>query len=196
MCVCSRIAENGFFFNENGLQESSNSSSFIDMKVLGIDPGLATTGLGLVETDGRGDTAALDWLTIATQSGLPMSERLEEIRTNLDEYLEEAQPELCVVEKLFFQTNVKTAMDVAQVRGVILLTIQEHGIPLLEPNPLTLKSCITGDGHADKRQMLAMICRILNLSEPPTPDDAADALALAVFGAMQRGLRTTDIGLR
>lgn len=125
-----------------------------------------------------------------------MSERLEEIRTNLDEYLEEAQPELCVVERLFFSTNVKTAMDVAQVRGVILLVIQEHSIPLLEPNPLTLKSCITGDGHADKRQMQDMICRILGLNEPPTPDDAADALGLAVFGAMQRGQRTADSGLR
>jgi len=156
------------------------------MKVLGIDPGLATTGLGLVETNGNLEPAALDWLTIATKAGLPMSNRLEEIRKNLDEYLEETKPDLCVVEKLFFSTNVKTAMDVAQVRGVILLVIQEHGIPVLEPNPLTLKACITGDGHADKRQVSDMLCRILNLSEAPTPDDAADALGLAVFGAMQR----------
>jgi len=185
-CFLHRIAENGIFFNGNGLRGSGNPSNFSPVKVLGIDPGLATTGLGLVETISGGDVAALDWLTIATKAGLPMSDRLEEIQTNLHEYLEETQPELCVVERLFFSTNVKTAMDVAQVRGVILLTIAEHHIPILEPNPLTLKSCITGDGHADKRQMQDMICRILNLSEPPTPDDAADALGLAVFGAMQR----------
>ncbi|MDD5103668.1 MAG: crossover junction endodeoxyribonuclease RuvC [Candidatus Peribacteraceae bacterium] len=156
------------------------------MIVLGIDPGLATTGLGLIESNERRELTVREWLTIATPTGLPLADRLEEIRFDLLRYLEEHKPDLAVVERLFFSTNVKTAFDVAQVRGVILLTLAEQGIACLEPNPLTLKSCITGDGHADKRQMQDMICRILNLKEIPKPDDAADALALAVFGALQQ----------
>ncbi|MDO8468141.1 MAG: crossover junction endodeoxyribonuclease RuvC [Candidatus Peribacter sp.] len=159
------------------------------MKVLGIDPGLATTGLGLIEADERQKLTVVEWLTIATPAGLPLADRLEEIRNDLLTYLQEHKPDLAVVERLFFSTNVKTAFDVAQVRGVILLTLAEQSIACLEPNPLTLKSCITGDGRADKRQMQNMICRILDLTEIPKPDDAADALALAVFGALQqRGL--------
>ena len=160
------------------------------MIVLGIDPGLATTGLGLIEADERQRLTVIEWLTISTPAGLPLADRLEEIREDLLAYLREHKPDLAVVERLFFSTNVKTAFDVAQVRGVILLTLAEQGIDCMEPNPLTLKSCITGDGHADKRQMQDMICRMLNLSEPPKPDDAADALALAAFGALQQtGIR-------
>lgn len=162
------------------------------MKVLGIDPGLATTGLGLIEADERQKLTVVEWLTISTPAGLPLADRLEEIRSDLLRYLQEHRPDLAVVERLFFSTNVKTAFDVAQVRGVILLTLAEQGIACLEPNPLTLKSCITGDGHADKRQMQDMICRMLDLQETPKPDDAADALALAVFGALQQ----TGIGGR
>lgn len=156
------------------------------MRILGIDPGLATTGLGLIEAASPHDCSVCEWLTIETSAGLPIADRLTEIQNDLSAFLIERKPDLVVIEKLFFQTNVKTAMDVAQVRGVILLTVSARGIPVLEPNPLTLKACITGDGRADKRQMADMLCRILNLAEAPTPDDAADALALAVFGAMQR----------
>lgn len=166
------------------------------MKILGIDPGLALTGLGLVEAGDRGPPTATEWLTIRTASGLPLPERLEEIQKDLSAYLIEKKPDLAVVEKLYFSTNVKTALDVAHARGVILLTLAAHGIGILEPNPLTLKSCITGDGHADKRQMQDMLCRILCLAEIPKPDDAADALALAVFGALQSGTRTWECGLR
>lgn len=155
------------------------------MIVLGIDPGVATTGLGLIETTDRGSCVVREWLTVETPAGLPFSQRLEEIRSDLSAYLTEHRPDLAVVERLFFQTNVKTAFAVAQARGVILLTLTEHGIPYLEPNPLTLKSCITGDGHADKRQVQDMLCRMLDLAEIPKPDDAADALALALFGALQ-----------
>ncbi|MDD5743069.1 MAG: crossover junction endodeoxyribonuclease RuvC [Candidatus Peribacteraceae bacterium] len=155
-------------------------------RILGIDPGLATTGLGLIEVDERQQLRVEEWLTIDTAAGLPLSDRLEEIRKDLCAYLQEHKPDVAVVERLFFSTNVKTAFDVAQVRGVILLTLAEYGIACLEPNPLTLKSCITGDGRADKRQMQDMICRILDLKAIPKPDDAADALALAVFGALQQ----------
>lgn len=155
------------------------------MLFLGIDPGLATTGLGLIEADEQRTLTVREWLTIRTPAGLPLADRLEEIRKDLWQYLQDHKPDLAVVERLFFSTNVKTAFDVAQVRGVILLTLAQQGIAFLEPNPLTLKSCITGDGRADKRQMQDILCRTLNLKEIPKPDDAADALALALFGALQ-----------
>jgi crossover junction endodeoxyribonuclease RuvC len=154
------------------------------VRILGIDPGVATTGLGLVEVRGT-HLSALDWLTISTERGYPLADRLGEINHDLRAYIREHQPDLAVVEKLFFSANERTALDVAHVRGTILLVLAEEGIPFLEPNPLTLKSCITGDGRADKRQMQDMLCRILDLKDPPHPDDAADALALAVFGALQ-----------
>ena len=157
------------------------------MRILGIDPGLATIGLGLVEAASSHDIRVLDWLTIETAAGSGVPERLEELSTNLHEFLEDAEPDIAVVERLFFQTNVKTAMDVAQARGVILLALAEHDIPVIEPSPLQLKSAIAGDGRADKKQMQKMLVTILKLQEIPQPDDAADALALAVYGAVAHG---------
>lgn len=154
------------------------------MRILGIDPGLATVGLGLVEATSVHAIACLEWLTIETAAGLPTPERLSELRRDLGEFLAGAKPDCAVVERLFFATNAKTAMDVAQARGVILLTLAEHGIPVIEPTPLQLKAAITGDGRADKRQVQAMLLRMLHLTAAPRPDDAADALALAVYGAV------------
>ena len=154
------------------------------MRILGIDPGLATVGLGLVDAASVHQITALEWLTITTKAGVPAPERLLEIQKDLTAFIAEAKPEMAVVERLFFETNVQTAMDVAQARGVILLTLGEAGIPVLEPTPLQLKSAITGDGKADKRQVQEMLMRMLNLTAIPTPDDAADALALAVYGAL------------
>ncbi len=154
------------------------------MRILGIDPGLATIGIGVVEAESVHKIQALEWLTIETAAGLSTAERLQEIHRDLQEFLLTCRPDLAVVERLFFQTNVKTAMDVAQARGVILLTLAEHGIAVIEPSPLQLKSAITGDGKADKRQVQDMLVRMLSLSEIPKPDDAADALALAVYGAV------------
>ena len=155
------------------------------MRIVGIDPGLATIGLGLGEAQSVHDITCIEWLTISTEAGLPTADRLKEIHHDLGEFLTEAKPELAVVERLFFETNVRTAMDVAQARGVILLTLAEHGIPAIEPTPLQLKSVITGDGKADKRQVQQMLLRMLHLTAIPKPDDAADALALAVYGALQ-----------
>ena len=160
------------------------SSTFV--KILGIDPGVATTGLGLVTVNERGEITDPDWLTIETPAGLPLAERLAEIEQDLSAFLKEKKPDLAVVERLFFSRNERTAIDVAQARGVILLTLQTHGIPYLEPTPPALKSAITGDGRADKQQIQSMLCTMLKLKEIPKPDDAADALALAVFGAIQR----------
>lgn len=157
--------------------------------VLGIDPGLATTGIGLVQKRGD-DLTALAWMTIETK-GEHRASRLAEIASDLRHVMKQYDPHLAVVEKLYFQTNVKTAMDVAEARGVVLLVLAEAGLQVLEPNPLEVKLAVTGDGNADKIQMQDMIVRTLKLEEAPKPDDAADALALAVYGAVT-GLQATS----
>ena len=153
------------------------------MRILGIDPGLATIGLGLVTCTSRHDVCAEDWLTIETKSGLPLPQRLREIQTDLTAFLTESVPDLVVIERLFFAKNQTTAFDVAHARGVIVCTVAMQDIPLLEPTPMELKSAVTGDGSADKRQIQTMLMHLLKLDAPPSPDDAADALALALYGA-------------
>ncbi len=155
------------------------------MKIIGIDPGLATTGIGLIEIDDSRKILTSDWLTISTPPKTPISDRLSELEKDLTEYLNQTNPDLAVVEKLFFAANEKTAIDVAQARGVILLSLKSREIQIIEPTPLQLKSCITGDGRADKLQVQKMIMSELNLNEAPKPDDAADAVALALFGKFQ-----------
>jgi len=152
------------------------------MRILGIDPGIALTGIGLIETDKRGTIVSSDWCTVSTPAKAPMPDRLGELEEDLEKLIKKYKPDFAVVEKIFFAANEKTAIDVAHARGVILLTLKNHGIPVLEPTPLEMKLCITGDGRADKLQVQAMIMRELKLNEPPRPDDAADALALALFG--------------
>jgi len=156
------------------------------MRIIGIDPGLATTGIGFIEAKNGDSIQRIDWCTISTPPKTPLTDRLQELENDLCKYIEEKKPELAVVERLFFATNEKTAIDVAHARGVILLTLKSHGIPVIEPTPLQLKSCITGDGRADKKQIQTMLMRELKLKEPPKPDDAADALALAMFGMVQK----------
>ncbi|PIR48876.1 crossover junction endodeoxyribonuclease RuvC [Candidatus Peregrinibacteria bacterium CG10_big_fil_rev_8_21_14_0_10_55_24] len=158
------------------------------MRILGIDPGLAITGIALIEADSPQKFTRTDWLTITTKSGLPLPDRLCELQHDLHEYLRDTKPQYAVVERLFFATNRLTAIAVAQARGVILLTLAEHAIPCLEPTPLELKHCITGDGNADKRQVQDMLTRTFSLQEPPKPDDAADALALALYGLLNAKL--------
>ncbi len=154
------------------------------MRILGIDPGLATIGLGLIEAEGPHQMKVVEWLTIKTKAGIPLPDRLQEIHQDLAEYLKDTKPDLCVIERVYFSKNVTTAIDVSQARGVILACIAEQAIPMLEPTPSELKSAVCGDGKADKTQMQTMMMRMLELTEIPKPDDAADALALAVFGAL------------
>lgn len=155
------------------------------MRILGVDPGLSTCGIGLIDAQGPMKIKALDWLTITTDPALPIPDRLLELGNDLDAFVAENKPELAVVERLFFSTNKQTAMNVSQARGVILMILKKHGLQILEATPLQLKTSITGDGQADKRQMQSMVQRILSLKELPTPADAADALALALYGAYQ-----------
>lgn len=154
------------------------------MRVLGIDPGLATVGLGLIESESGRDFTAIDWLTLTTPAKVPMNERLLEIDRDLTTFVRESKPDLAVIERLFFSVNEKTALDVAQARGVILCVLAREGIPCLDAGPMELKAAITGDGRADKIQMQNMVTRLLRLNETPQPDDAADGLALALYGAM------------
>jgi crossover junction endodeoxyribonuclease RuvC len=154
------------------------------VRILGIDPGLATIGLSTIDADSPTNITVVEWLTIETAAGTSLPERLLDIQTDLTEYIATARPDLAVVERLFFARNESSAFEVAHARGAILLTLAEHGIPVLEPTPLQLKACITGDGKADKQQVQAMLQRMLSLTTLPRPDDAADALALAVYGAI------------
>lgn len=156
------------------------------MKIIGIDPGISTAGIGLIRTDGTNGLESLDWLTITTEPTLPLADRLLELATDLDAYLKETKPDLAVVETLFFATNKRTAMAVSQARGVIVVTLKQNGIDVIDATPLQLKTAITGDGKADKKQMQSMVKRTLNLKETPTPADAADGLALALFGAFMQ----------
>lgn len=153
------------------------------MRILGVDPGLATVGIGLIETDDRRKTVALDWLTITTPAGLPMGRRLRELAADLQTYAKDAKADLAVVERLFFATNRQTAIDVAHARGAIILTLEQAGLRVIEPTPLQIKMAIAGDGKADKRQLQDMVMRTLHLTERPEPDDAADALGMALYGA-------------
>ena len=157
------------------------------MRILGIDPGIATIGIGLLEATSRTTLHVIDWLTITTPAGLPLPERLQEIDRDLTALLRDMKPNLAVVERLFFATNARTAIDVAHGRGVILCRLASEGIDLLEPTPLQLKLAITGDGKADKHQVQTMLMHLLQLTEIPKPDDAADALALAAYGALLQG---------
>ncbi len=166
------------------------------MRILGIDPGLATVGIGMLEAAGPHDLRHPDWCAITTEAGLPLPERLKEIATDLRAMVADFEPELAVVERLFFAVNAQSALEVAQARGVILSILAEAGIPILEPTPLELKLAITGDGQADKSQMQSMVALTLKLNEIPTPADAADALALAVFGAVQSPLYRAAEGIR
>ncbi len=155
----------------------------LSMKILGVDPGLSTAGIGLIEAKKGCEPRCIEWLTIETPVQLPLAVRLGELQKDLDEYIASAKPDLAVVERLFFATNKQTAMETAQARGVILALLNAHGIEVIEVTPLQLKMAIAGDGNADKKQMQSMVKRSLKLTETPKPADAADALAMALYGA-------------
>ena len=149
------------------------------MLVLGIDPGTATTGYGLVR-DAEAGPELVAYGTVTTPAGTPMPERLLTLYRELKQLLAFHRPETGAVEKLFFQKNVSTAMTVGQARGVALLALAEAGISVGEYNPRDVKQAVAGYGGADKRQMQHMVRAILNLTDLPRPDDAADALAVAI----------------
>ena len=149
------------------------------MLILGIDPGYAIIGWGLIRFE-RGKYIPVDFGAITTEAGLPFNRRLEMIYDQLSALLDTHHPDAVSVEKLYFQTNAKTAIDVAQARGVIMLALQKHNVPVYEYTPLQVKSAVTGFGQAQKPQVMEMTKRLLRLKAVPKPDDTADALAIAI----------------
>jgi crossover junction endodeoxyribonuclease RuvC len=150
------------------------------MRVIGIDPGIAITGYGLLDELEDGSLQVVDYGAILTAAKTPVGERLSQIFHSLNELLEEHQPDTGAVEKLFFQKNVRTAMTVGQARGVAILSLAEAKVTFSEYTPNEIKQAVTGYGSADKLQVQHMIRALLQLDEIPKPDDAADALAVAV----------------
>jgi crossover junction endodeoxyribonuclease RuvC len=152
------------------------------MKILGVDPGTATTGYGIIETKGS-RLKALEYGCILTAKTSPLEERLAEIYRDLQKLIKKHRPEILAVESVFFYNNVKTAISVAQARGVVLLCATQHKLKLLEFTPLQIKNSLTNYGKAEKKQVQYMVKNLLNLKDIPKPDDAADALAVAICGA-------------
>jgi crossover junction endodeoxyribonuclease RuvC len=150
------------------------------MLVIGIDPGTATTGYGLIEENDKKELRVIAYGIVKTEAGLAAEKRLLEIHQQINELLLLHRPDYAAVEKLFFQRNITTAIAVGQARGVILLSLAEHDIPLAEYTPNEVKQSVTGYGSADKRQVQEMIRAVLGLKDIPKPDDAADALAMAL----------------
>jgi len=150
------------------------------MLVIGIDPGTATTGYGLIDESSNGNLKAVEYGAIITPRDMPMPDRLLTIHQHLKELILLHHPVTGAVEKLFFSKNVKTALTVGQARGVILMTLAEFGIEPVEYSPMEVKNAVCGYGGADKNQVQQMVKVILNLPEIPKPDDTADALAIAI----------------
>lgn len=150
------------------------------MIVIGIDPGLATVGFGVIEIDKNAAPVPVSYGCIRTSAEKQRPERLLEIYTGICTLFEKYAPSAVAVEKLFFNTNVTNAMSVSEARGVIFLAAQQKHIPMFEYTPNQVKQAITGSGRADKKQMQEMIKRLLNLDELPQPDDAADGLSIAL----------------
>lgn len=150
------------------------------MRVLGIDPGTATTGYGVVESDAAQKEEALDYGVIRTESDEPPARRLAVIYGAVTDLLNRHRPDALAVEQLFFNRNVRSALAVGQARGAVLLAAAHQGVPVLEYTPLQVKMAVAGYGRAEKQQIQAMVRAILRLGETPRPDDAADALAVAL----------------
>ena len=149
------------------------------MIVLGIDPGTANTGYGVVRGAGA-RLRALDEGVIQTRPGLPLERRLADIHQRVGELIEEHQPEAMAIEELYFGANVRTAFAVGQARGVVLLAAGQRGVPTRSYTPQQVKGAVCANGRADKAQVARMVTRLLGLSTPPTPDHVSDALAVAV----------------
>lgn len=152
------------------------------MRILGIDPGYGITGFGLIEAQ-RGQYRLLNCGAITTPPNTDFSWRLEMIYHDMTELLRLSQPEAVAIEELFFGQNVTTGINVAQSRGVLLLAIRQAGLPVFEYKPMQVKQALVGYGNATKRQMQDMTKRLLHLQTTPKPDDAADAIAIALCHA-------------
>lgn len=152
------------------------------MLILGIDPGYAIVGFGLVESNGP-QYRMVACGAINTPAGVRLSARLWQIAKDLEELIAQFNPDVLAIEELFFNNNVTTGIGVAQARGVILMTAEKMGLPIYEYNPSQVKQAVVGYGKAEKQQVMDMTRRLLNLKAVPKPDDAADAVAIALCHA-------------
>ncbi len=152
------------------------------MRILGIDPGLAIVGWGVIEyQNARFRTIAYG--SVKTPTGIPTEERLRDIFDGLNQLIEKYRPDAIAVEELFFDKNITTGIRVAEARGVILLAAVRHGVEIFEYTPPQVKQAVAGYGKADKKQVITMVTMLLSLPAPPKPDDTADALAIAICHA-------------
>ena len=149
------------------------------MVILGIDPGLAIVGWGVVECQ-RGRFRTLGYGSIQTPAGMRTEERLLKIYQDLTRIIEHFKPDEMAVEELFFTNNITTGIRVAEARGIILLCAEQNGVKMAEYTPMQVKQAVVGYGKAEKKQVIAMVTSILKLQAPPKPDDTADALAIAI----------------
>ena len=149
------------------------------MRILGIDPGYAIVGYGIIDYN-CGKFSVVSYGAITTQAGQPFQKRLDLIYNDLNYLIEKYKPDALSIEKLYFNTNSTTAIDVAQARGVIVLGAFKGGLDIFEYTPLQVKQSVTGYGRAEKHQVMEMVKSLLKLKSIPKPDDTADALALAI----------------
>ncbi len=152
------------------------------MRILGIDPGYGITGFGLIESE-RGQSKLITCGAITTAAGMDFSARLEIIYEDMRQLLQQSKPDAVAIEELFFGQNVTTGIGVAQSRGVILLAIRQAGLEVTSYKPMQVKQALVGYGNATKHQMMDMTKRLLHLQAMPKPDDAADAIAIALCHA-------------
>ena len=156
------------------------------MVILGIDPGYAIVGFGLIRSELH-RYIPLEYGAIVTDADQEFSERLVVIYNHMTHLLEKGRPDAIAIEKLFFNSNKTTAIGVAEARGVILLAAAQHNVPVFEYTPLQVKTAVTGYGRAEKPQVMEMTRRLLRLRQVPRPDDTADALAIAICHAQAAG---------
>lgn len=152
------------------------------MRILGIDPGVAIVGFGVLESS-AGTQKMVQYGAINTSSGLPLAARLSRIQDDMEELIRLFQPDEMAIEELFFSKNITTGIAVAHARGVILCTAEKLGVPIYEYTPMQVKQAVVGYGLAEKKQVMDMTRRLLKLKAIPKPDDAADALAIAICHA-------------
>lgn len=166
-----------------------------NLVILGIDPGFAIVGWGVIEFKANAHRP-LAFGAITTDAHTDFNERLKHIYDDTVELIHRAKPDAMSIEKLYFTTNVTTGIQVAQARGVILLAAQQAGVPIYEYTPLQVKTAVTGYGKARKPQVMEMTRRLLHLKEVPKPDDTADALAIAITHTQAAGTQLRDFMLK
>jgi len=156
--------------------------------ILGIDPGIADTGYGIIQKDDKNNLICLDYGSIKTKAKVDLADRLEIINKKLNKIIKKYKPKLIAVEQLFFCKNVKSALTVSHARGVVLLTAKQNNVNTIEFTPLQIKQAVSSYGRASKTQVQKMVKLLLNLKELPRSDDATDALATAICAANSRNV--------